>query len=143
MRIGQLAASAGCTVETVRYYEKTGLLPVAARTSGNYRHYDQSDVERLRFIRNCRALDMTQGEIRAFLALMATPADSCGTVNALLDAHIEQIGARISELARLRQQLAALRARCQQERRLDECAILSELAKMNIPHRRSHAARAD
>ena len=64
MKIGELAQIAQCTVETVRYYEKEGLLPSPARTAGNFRLYGLGHVERLRFIRNCRALDMSHDEIR-------------------------------------------------------------------------------
>ena len=59
MKIGELARLTQCTVETVRYYEREGLLPVATRTEGNFRAYGPEHIERLRFIRNCRALDMS------------------------------------------------------------------------------------
>lgn len=130
MKIGELAATAQCTVETIRYYEKEGLLPLAERTGGNYRHYGPAHVERLRFIRNCRALDMTHGEIRTLLALMDKPADSCGAINHLLDDHIGHVDARIAELAQLRQQLAQLREQCQTERTTEACGILHGLAVM-------------
>lgn len=136
MKIGELAKVAQCTVETVRYYEKEGLLPAPARTSGNYRHYGPSHVERLRFIRNCRALDMTHGEIHALLALLDGPADSCGSVNDLLDAHIGHVDARIAELRQLEQQLVALRARCRDARSLDQCGILHGLTEMEVEPRR-------
>lgn len=67
MKIGELAQVAQCTVETVRYYEKAGLLPETPRTAGNFRVYGPGHVERLRFIRNCRALDMSHEEIHTHL----------------------------------------------------------------------------
>ena len=67
MKIGQMAQATGTQVETVRYYEREGLLPVAGRTHGNYRVYDDSHVQRLSFIRHCRCLDMTLDEIRVLL----------------------------------------------------------------------------
>ena len=67
MKIGELADMAQCTVETVRYYEKEGLLPAPARTTGNFREYGAEHVDRLCFIRNCRALDMSHSEIRTLL----------------------------------------------------------------------------
>eukprot|EP01030_Chromulinospumella_sphaerica_P019117 gene19117-18994_t len=75
MKIGELALVAQCTVETVRYYEKAGLLPEPARTPGNFRVYGPEHLERLRFIRNCRALDMSQEEIHTLLNLADQPAD--------------------------------------------------------------------
>ena len=80
MKIGELAQVAQCTVETVRFYEKERLLPEPARTSGNFRVYGPVHVERLRFIRNCRALDMSHEQIHTLLGLMDRPAEGCGAI---------------------------------------------------------------
>jgi len=130
MKIGELAQVAPCTVETVRYYEKEGLLPAPARTAANYRSYGHAHVEQLRFIRNCRALDMTQGEIRMLLGLMGQPAADCGGVSRLLDEHLAHVDVRIAELSRLRQQLGQLRQRCRHEQPMEACGILQGLASM-------------
>ncbi|MCB1930127.1 MAG: Cd(II)/Pb(II)-responsive transcriptional regulator [Rhodocyclaceae bacterium] len=137
MRIGELAQMGQCTEQTVRYYEKKGLLPAAARTEANYRIYDSAHVERLRFIRNCRALDMTHEEIRGLLDLMEQPASDCGGVNGLLDEHIAHVDARITELAALKRQLAGLRERCQSNQAVNECGILEGLASMETEPRRA------
>ncbi|WP_146053956.1 MerR family transcriptional regulator, partial [Pseudomonas syringae] len=73
MKIGELAKLTDTQVETVRYYEREGLLPAPARSDGNYRLYTQAHVERLSFIRNCRSLDMTLEEIRSLLNLRDSP----------------------------------------------------------------------
>ncbi|NDV13026.1 Cd(II)/Pb(II)-responsive transcriptional regulator [Crenobacter caeni] len=112
MKIGELAASAGATVETIRYYEKAGLLPGAVRDASNYRVYGDAHLARLRLIRNCRLLDMSHDEIRTLLALVDTPGQACDEVNALVDAHIGHLDARIAALSSLRDTLGALRARC-------------------------------
>jgi len=130
MKIGELANEAKCSTETVRFYEKEGLLPETERTESNYRQYNSTHVERLRFIRNCRALDMTHGEIRALLSWMDAPRDSCGAVNALLDEHIGHVDARIEELLQLKDQLCSLRARCPAEQTVDACGILQGLTLM-------------
>lgn len=130
MKIGELAQVAQCTVETVRYYEKAGLLPEPARTSGNFRVYGPEHVERLRFIRNCRALDMSQEEIHTLLALADQPADGCGAINAVFDQHIAHVNERIRELTHLKKQLGALRIRCVSERAVDACGIMQGLASM-------------
>lgn len=127
MKIGELATIAQCTVETIRYYEKQGLLPVPLRTDGNYRHYGPAHIERLRFIRNCRALDMAQDEIRQLLQRMDTPSEDCGAVNTLVDEHLQHVEARIGELLQLKQQLQALRQTCQTQHTVGDCAILQEL----------------
>jgi len=130
MKIGELAQIAQCTVETIRYYEKEGLISAPERTAGNYRKYNSSHIERLRFIRNCRALDMTHDEIHTLLGLMEKQNDSCSTVNLLLDDHIGHVDVRIAELQHLKQQLTHLRQQCQTERVIEDCGILHELAVM-------------
>ena len=77
MKIGELARRTGCQVETIRYYEREGLLPEPARSPGNYRLYGSAHVERLTFIRHCRALDMTLGEIRTLLMHRDHPERDC------------------------------------------------------------------
>ena len=98
MKIGELAKLTDCPVETIRYYEKEGLLPPPARSEGNYRLYTQAHTERLTFIRNCRSLDMTLEEIRSLLNLRDSPQDQCESVNTLIDEHIHHVKARIDGL---------------------------------------------
>jgi len=106
MKIGELARLANCTTDTIRFYEKEGLLPEADRTDTNYRSYNASHIDRLRFIRNCRALDMTHDEVRALLEASDGAAPGCGAVNALVDEHIGHVNKRIDELLQLRARLA-------------------------------------
>lgn len=139
MKIGELAQIAKCTVETVRYYEQTGLLPTPDRTAANYRSYGEVHVERLCFIRNCRTLDMTHEEIRKLLGLMDQPPGDCGGVNQLVDEHIVDVETRIDELLALKRQLHTLREHCQQEQSMSACGILHELTTMKTaPLPRSH-----
>lgn len=130
MKIGELAQAANCTTETIRFYEKEGLLPETERTGSNYRRYGARHVERLRFVRNCRALDMTHQEIRALLTVLDAPAAGCAPVNDLLDAHIRHVRTRIDELLQLRRQLRGLREQCLAEQPPDHCGILLGLASM-------------
>ena len=127
MKIGDLARVTQCTVETVRYYESVGLLPEPTRTSANYRDYGDVHVERLRFIRNCRALDMTHEEIRVLLAVIDNAESDCSGVNDLVDDHIHHVEVRISELTDLKQQLVTLRARCTEAQTGEVCGIIREL----------------
>lgn len=130
MKIGELAQVAQCTVETVRYYEKAGLLPAPARTQGNFRVYGPEHVELLRFIRNCRALDMSHEEILILLVLADQPDDGCGSINNVFDQHISHVNERIQELTQLKKQLQDLRERCTSEQAVDTCGILKGLASM-------------
>lgn len=129
MKIGDLARATLCPVATVRYYEREGLLPAPSRSSGNYRLYGQVHVDRLRFIRNCRSLDMTHDEIRALLAFRDGPEEKCDEVNTLLDEHIGHVAHRIKELRLLERQLKELRSQCQSERTNRDCAILQSLGR--------------
>lgn len=137
MRIGQLASQALCSTETIRFYEKEGLLPAPARTQGNYRHYHREHLERLRFIRNCRSLDMTHDEIRALLHFMDQPLDSCEPVNSLLDEHISHVDTRLAELDRLRGQLLELRQRCASTQAVPDCGIIQGLASMETEEKKA------
>ena len=128
MKIGELAEKAGLPVETVRYYEKEGLLPSVARTRGNYRIYTDDHAERLLFIRHCRSLDMTLEEIRTLLHFKDKPDESCDRVNALLDAHIGHVCERIRDLEKLEKQLKALRERCHEAKDAASCGILNALS---------------
>lgn len=127
MKIGELAKKAGCQVETVRYYEREGLLPAPARTEGNYRLYGSPHLERLVFIRNCRTLDMTLEEIQRLLALRDLPHESCAGINSVVDEHIEHVEARINSLLALRDQLTELRDRCNSPQESEDCGILRQL----------------
>ena len=141
MKIGELAHVAQTTVETIRYYEKEGLLPVTVRTAGNFRVYGPAHLERLRFIRNCRALDMSHEEIHTLLGLADQPADGCGAINAVFDQHMVHVDERIRELLHLKEQLSGLRQRCQTEQAVDACGILQGLAALETeakPERHTH-----
>lgn len=141
MKIGELARQAQCTVETVRYYEQAGLLPTPARAEGNFRTYGAPHLERLRFIRNCRALDMSHAEIRSLLHLIDQPGAGCGAINEVFDAHLAHVEARIRELEQLKLSLRRLRERCQAEQPVNACGILHGIAEMDNearPAKHSH-----
>ncbi len=129
MRIGALAAATGTAVETIRFYERAGLLPAAARADNNYRLYTDAHANRLALIRHCRNLDMALDEIRALLRFKDSPQPDCGEVDALLDEHIEHVAQRIRELRSLHKELELLRARCGAHRAGNDCAILSGLER--------------
>ncbi|ATE62077.1 Cd(II)/Pb(II)-responsive transcriptional regulator [Thauera sinica] len=128
MKIGELAAATSTPVETIRYYEREGLLPEPARSQGNFRVYEERHLERLQFIRYCRSLDMSLDEIRTLLRFKDAPDDDCGEVNHLLDEHIGHVSRRIRELRLLEKHLRELRRRCGEIRPADQCGILSGLS---------------
>lgn len=128
MKIGDLATASSTAIDTIRYYEREGLLPAPARTQGGFRVYEPIHLERLQFIRFCRGLDMSLDEVRVLLRVKDEPGSDCGDVNALLDAHIGHVSRRIRELRTLEKQLRELRQRCGEAQRADQCGILSGLA---------------
>jgi Cd(II)/Pb(II)-responsive transcriptional regulator len=130
LRIGALAQRTQCHTETIRYYEREGLLPVPARSPGNYRLYGSAHVERLSFIRHCRSLDMTLDEIRTLLNFRDAPMRPCAGVGSLLEEHIHHVADRISELKRLERQLKELRGFCANPGQAERCGILKEMSRV-------------
>ncbi|MFQ6005609.1 MAG: MerR family transcriptional regulator [Woeseia sp.] len=126
MRIGALAASCGCPAETVRYYEKIGLLPQPPRLSNGYRSYDEHHQKWLQFILRSRALGFTQGEVRR-LSDIANQADSaCMEVHDLLAEHIVDVQEKLRDLGRLEKALLRLKSKCR-EGTLNDCPVIDEL----------------
>jgi Cd(II)/Pb(II)-responsive transcriptional regulator len=140
LTIGALAQRMQCQTETIRFYEREGLLPAPARSGGNYRLYGRPHLERLAFIRRCRSLDMTLDEIRVLLQLRDKPADNCAQVSTVLDEHIEHVNDRIADLRTLQVQLRELRKLCVSAE-ADGCGILKELARNAEETRPSAASR--
>jgi Cu(I)-responsive transcriptional regulator len=112
LTIGKLAAATGVGVETVRYYERAGLIAPPARTQGNYRSYRSEDVSRLRFIRRTRDLGFTLEQVRALLSIAGQRDSSCGTVDAIASEHLHEVDRKIADLTALRRELADAVASC-------------------------------
>lgn len=129
MKIGELATATHTPAATIRFYEREGLMPAAARSGANYRHYGAEHVQRLALIRRCRALDMSLDEVRALLRLWDAPGAPCEGVNQLLDTHLAHVQLRLEELQALHTELLDLRARCQAPALTGACDILHALAQ--------------
>ena len=127
MKIGELASEAGVDVQTVRYYEREGLLEAPARTASGYRSYGPRHLERLNFIRHCRSLDMPLADVQRLLQLSSDRSVSCEDVNGLVQSHLERVRAKRAALETLEKQLAALRSHCESGHRVADCGILEEL----------------
>jgi Cd(II)/Pb(II)-responsive transcriptional regulator len=128
MRIGEIARLTGCNVQTLRYYEKEGLLPAPDRTSSGYRKYSHIHAERLNFIRHCRSLDMSLTEIKQLLIFCSVTMTPCADVNHLVDQHIGQVEQKINDFQHLKQQLIVLRRTCDSNIDDNKCGILQTLA---------------
>ncbi|EPG7655034.1 Cd(II)/Pb(II)-responsive transcriptional regulator, partial [Acinetobacter baumannii] len=109
LKIGELAKKVSCSVLTIRYYEKEGLIPSPERTQGNYRLYNEDYIDRLKFILNCRTLNMNLSEIKQLLSYKDTPNQNCSSINHLVDSHIKIIKENINSQQKLIQQLLDIR----------------------------------
>src|SRR4030088_879198 len=105
LTIGHLARETGTKVETIRFYEKTGLLPAPGRTAGNYRSYDPDHLNRLSFIRRARDLEGSIPQTRALLGLADDKDQQCEAIDAIARAHLEAVNRKIRDLQALRREL--------------------------------------
>lgn len=112
MKIGELSRATGTNIETIRYYERIGLLPAPLRTNANYRSYGDSHRTRLSFVRHSRDLGFTIEEIRSLLDLSDHPDRDCGEADRIASAHLEQVEAKIDQLSALRDELTRIVGRC-------------------------------
>lgn len=127
LTIGKVARGAGLAIDTVRYYEREGLLEKPARTTSGYRHYTTNVVARLRFIRQAKELGFTLHEIKELLSLKVAPGKSCADVKARTEAKIADVEQRIAQLNRIKRALAKLAIACSGRGPTTECPILEAL----------------
>ena len=127
MKIGELAACTGANAETIRYYERIGLLPLPGRTSSNYRDYGPGHAERLSFIRHARGLGFDIADVRSLLDLGAEPDQDCGYVDQLARGHLRAVERKIEQLEQLRQELNRMLSQCRGGR-IADCRILEALS---------------
>ena len=134
MKIGDLASKAGVDAETIRFYEKAGIIPEPHRSSNGYRKYGPTHLERLVFVRNCRSLDMSLDEIRILLHFKDAPTENCSEVNEMVDEHILHVRERLNQLQELSKQLMDLRNLCHETNEAANCQILHKLGQqVNLP----------
>ncbi|WP_455205371.1 MerR family transcriptional regulator [Kaarinaea lacus] len=126
MKIGQLSEQTDCKIETIRYYERIGLLPAPARSDGGYRLYDDNHRRRLSFIRRSRELGFTIDEIRGLLNLVDGGTYTCSDVKAITMEHVESIRQKIADLKKLEKTLSRIASQCAGDA-APECPIVDAL----------------
>lgn len=124
-RIGEAAQQSGVSAANIRYYEKEGLLSPGVRAGNSYRLYSSADVHQLRFVRLCRAMDMSLQEVRTLLSLDLNRKQDCEAARNALEEHLQHVRARLAELQSLEADLLALRNRCDGSD--DHCRIIEAL----------------
>ena len=130
MRIGELAKATGTKAETIRYYEREGILPAADRTDSNYRDYSQNHLAALTFVRRARGLGFSMAQVRELLALSDHDEKSCEDVDQLVLQQLSDVDSKIADLTTLREELAQLSRSCQSDR-IGECRIVESLGRRN------------
>ena len=131
MQIGELARTTSTKVETIRFYEKIGLLVEPGRTAGNYRNYGAVHLARLSFVRRARDLGFTLGQIRELLALADDRDRSCKAVDVVARQHLAQVEQKIADLQSLRRELDDMIGQCRQGA-ISECRIIDALGPGSI-----------
>lgn len=131
LTIGELGKATETKVETIRYYERIGLLPKPPRTDGNYRAYGKADLGRLSFIRRARDLGFPLDQVRALLSLSDDRGRDCATVDALARDHLAEVERKITDLTALRRELAALINSCNGGT-VAECRIIEALGPSKL-----------
>lgn len=125
--IGELARQTGTKVETIRYYERAGLMPVPERTSGNYRAYGDAELKRLSFIRRARDLGFSIEEVKALMDLSDDRSRSCSEVDTIARSHLQEVDRKIAHLRALRKELGSLVEQCRHDT-IADCRIIEALA---------------
>lgn len=128
MAIGELARATGTKAETIRYYERIGLLPRPARTASNYRSYGTQELARLVFIRRARSLGFSIGQISALLEMTHTQERSCVAVDAMAREHLATVEEKLADLNSLRRELSSLVSQCKNGT-IAECRIIEALSE--------------
>lgn len=126
IRRGDLARATGCNLETIRYYEKIGILPDPPRSVKGYRSYDDAHVRRLKFVMRSRDLGFTLEEVRGLLGLVDEQSRTCAEVQVIAEDHLTDVQAKIADLQRIERVLSDTVARCTGDA-APECAVIDAL----------------
>jgi MerR family mercuric resistance operon transcriptional regulator len=129
--IGQLARQAGVGVETIRFYERSGLIAEPPRSASGYRHYSPDAVRRIRFIRHAKELGFSLKEIAELLDLRVRPRTNCTAVRRSAEMKIAEIETKISSLRRMRKSLQNLTRACEKRQPTGECPVLETLGRID------------
>jgi MerR family mercuric resistance operon transcriptional regulator len=133
LTIGELAKRAKVNVQTVRYYERRGLMPEPPRRASGYRQYSQNDIGRLRFIRHGKDLGFSLKEIRELLSLRVDPDTTCEDVKTCAEEKLAEIEAKVQALQQVKTALTKLAASCKGQGPTSECPILEALESFEEP----------
>ena len=129
--IGDLSRVTGTKVETIRYYERIGLMPQPERTTGNYRAYDKGQLDRLSFIRRCRDLGFSLDQVRALLSLSDDQERDCAGIDSIAQEHLLEVDRKLADLTALRRELKAVIDSCDGGT-VGQCRIVEALGPLSV-----------
>lgn len=124
LSIGQVAKQAGVGIETIRFYEREGVIEEPGRSDSGYREYEAEIVTRLKFIKRAQALGFSLKEIAGLLALRVTPKENCSRIKKQAEQKLEEIGRKIADLKRMQKVLNDVTKACVASRPISDCPIL-------------------
>jgi Hg(II)-responsive transcriptional regulator len=141
LTIGQVARRAGVRTDTVRFYERRGLIPAPARRASGYRDFPEDTVRRIRFIKRAQGLGFTLDEVEQLLRLRASSRAHCADVLDIADHKMQLIEEKITDLQAMRRALRQLASACRGGKPVVECPIIESLERNNLPRRRAARKR--
>lgn len=130
MRIGEISKKTGLTIDTIRFYEKSGLIKRPLRSESGYRDFNSDAVAAIEFIAHCRSLDIPIVEIKKLLNVRSGTAKSCRLANEVIKEQLEKLRTRIKELKKLEKSLAQLQSVCNEELDAKDCRIIQSLESL-------------
>lgn len=128
LSIGRLSKRTGCNIETIRYYERIGILPAPPRSAGGHRLYDDGHLKRLSFVRRCRELGFTLEDVRVLLGLVDGGTYTCADIKSLTLEHIKSVRRKIGDLKRIERVLTDIAGRCDGGA-VPDCPIIEALSE--------------
>ncbi len=129
LTIGVLSKRTGCNIETIRYYERIGLMPAPPRTEGGHRLYDEAHLKRLTFVRRSRELGFTLDDVRGLLQLVDGGHYTCAEVRDMTLQHLDEIRSKVADLRRLERVLKEMAAQCTGDD-VPECPVIDALSEI-------------
>lgn len=129
MTIGELARKSGVEAQTIRYYERIGLIAQPPRTASNYRMYGESVIQRMTFIKRSKQIGFTLSDIKVLLAMSDRKIRRCRDVREFADTRLKKVRGQIAHLKLIEKVLSALVEQCSQSEQLDECPIMESLTR--------------
>jgi len=127
VKIGELSKKSGSSVQTIRFYEKEGILSKPERSEGNFRLYGNKTLKELVFVKHCRSLDISLTDIKQLIELKNKPKESCAGINKLIEHQLDLVNQRMKELKALKTDLQQMVNSCTTEKTIEACGIIKSL----------------